>query len=62
MVRVDGGEVKVTIRDDGPMFDPVKYDEDTGYGLMIVRGECTTLNYARSMDQNNVFIGFGTVS
>ena len=39
----------------------MKYDEETGYGLMIVRGECTTLNYARSMDQNNVFIGFRTV-
>ena len=61
MVRVDGDDVKVTIRDDGPNFDPVKYDEETGYGLMIVRGECTTLNYARSMDQNNVFIGFRTV-
>lgn len=61
MVRVDGDDVKVTIRDDGPIFDPVKYDEETGYGLMIVRGECTTLNYARSMDQNNVFIGFRTV-
>lgn len=61
MVRVDGDDVKVTIRDDGPIFDPVKYDEETGYGLMIVRGECTTLNYARSMDQNNVFIGFCTV-
>ena len=36
----------------------MKYDEGSGYGLMIVRGECTTLNYARSMDQNNVFIGF----
>ena len=61
MVRVDGDDVKVTIRDDGSNFDPVKYDEETGYGLMIVRGECTTLNYARSMDQNNVFIGFRTV-
>ena len=61
MVRVDGDDVKVTIRDDGPNFDLVKYDEETGYGLMIVRGECTTLNYARSMDQNNVFIGFRTV-
>ena len=58
MVRVDGDDIKVTIRDDGPIFDPVKYDEESGYGLMIVRGECTTLNYARSMDQNNVFIGF----
>lgn len=58
MVRVDGDDIKVTIRDDGLIFDPVKYDEDSGYGLMIVRGECTTLNYARSMDQNNVFIGF----
>ena len=58
MVRVDGDDIKVTIRDDGPIFDPVKYDEGSGYGLMIVRGECTTLNYARSMDQNNVFIGF----
>ena len=61
MVRVDGDGIKVTIRDDGPNFDPVKYDEDTGYGLMIVRGECSTLNYARSMDQNNVFIGFDAV-
>ena len=61
MVRVDGDDVKVTIRDDGPIFDPVKYDEESGYGLMIVRGECSTLNYARSMDQNNVFIGFHTV-
>ena len=58
MVRVDGDDIKVTIRDDGQIFDPVKYDEESGYGLMIVRGECTTLNYARSMDQNNVFIGF----
>ena len=61
MVRVDGDDIKVTIRDDGQIFDPVKYDEESGYGLMIVRGECTTLNYARSMDQNNVFIGFRVV-
>lgn len=58
MVRVNGESVKVTVRDDGRMFDPLRYDEITGLGLMIVREQCSTLNYARSMDQNNVFIGF----
>ena len=47
----------MTIRDDGEMFDPITYDSK-GTGLMIVMGQCDSLNYARSVNQNNVFIGF----
>lgn len=57
IVRVDGGRVMLTVRDDGPMFDPIKYDEGSGLGLLIVKSQCSTLNYARSIGQNNVFIG-----
>lgn len=57
LVRVTDDRVLVTIRDDGAVFDPISYDSK-GMGLPIVRGQCTTLNYARSVDQNNVFIGF----
>ena len=57
LMRVNDGRVLVTIRDDGEPFDPIGYDSE-GNGLPIVRGQCDTLNYARSVGQNNVFIGF----
>ena len=57
LVRIYNGNVKMTIRDDGEIFDPITYDSK-GTGLMIVMGQCDSLNYARSVNQNNVFIGF----
>lgn len=57
LVRIDNGNVKMTIRDDGEIFDPIAYDSK-GTGLMIVMGQCDSLNYAHSVNQNNVFIGF----
>ena len=57
LVRIVDDRVLITIRDDGEPFDPIAYDSD-GVGLMIVKGQCSSLNYARSVNQNNVFLGF----
>ena len=57
LVRIVDDRVLITIRDDGGPFDPIAYDSD-GVGLMIVKGQCSSLNYARSVNQNNVFLGF----
>ncbi len=61
LVRVTDDRVLVTVRDDGEVFDPIKYDSK-GLGLPIVKGQCSTLNYARSVSQNNVFMGFARVA
>ena len=57
LVRVTDDRVLVTVRDDGKMFDPIKYHSN-GLGLPIVKGQCSDLNYTRAMNQNNVFMGF----
>ncbi len=57
LVRLTDERVLITVRDDGEMFDPIKYDSK-GLGLPIIKGQCSTLNYARSVSQNNVFMGF----
>lgn len=57
IVRITDSRVLVTVRDDGKMFDPIKYDSK-GLGLPIIKGQCTDLNYTRAMNQNNVFMGF----
>ena len=55
--RVTDDGVLVTIRDDGPIFDPIKH-ESKGIGLQIVSNVCSSFNYARSVNQNTVFLTF----
>lgn len=57
LARIKGDGVLVTIRDDGPIFDPIKH-ESKGIGLPIVRNVCSSFNYARSVNQNAVFLSF----
>ena len=55
--RMTDDGVLVTIRDDGPIFDPIKH-ESKGIGLQIVGKVCSSFNYARSVNQNTVFLTF----
>ena len=57
LARTTEDGVLVTIRDDGPIFDPIKH-ESKGIGLSIVKNVCSSFNYARSVNQNNVFLKF----
>ena len=57
LARTTEDGVLVTIRDDGPIFDPIKH-ESKGLGLSIVKNVCSSFNYARSVNQNNVFLKF----
>lgn len=61
IARTADDRILVTVRDDGPIFDPVRHEE-YGIGLRIVRSQCSEFNYARSVNQNNVFLGFGPES
>ncbi|TQS83366.1 hypothetical protein A3206_06930 [Candidatus Methanomassiliicoccus intestinalis] len=47
--------IVITIKDDGPVFDPIKYDGD-GKGLLLVKGICSSISYSRAMDQNLVTV------
>jgi len=51
-LRVYSDKVILSIKDDGLIFDPFSYDKKTGIGLMIVKGSCKDVNYARIMNQN----------
>lgn len=57
IARCTDDGILITIRDDGPMFDPVKH-ERYGMGLRIARSQCASFSYARSINQNNVFLRF----
>ena len=45
-------DVTVSIHDDNKPFDPVHYDGETGYGLQIIRGICTNIQYKYMYGQN----------
>jgi len=51
-LRVYQDKAILSIKDDGLTFDPFSYDKKTGIGLMIVKGSCKDVNYARIMNQN----------
>lgn len=52
-----GAETSVLMRDDGPMFNPMTFDDD-GVGLHIAKGMCTDMTYSRALGQNNVRMTF----
>lgn len=52
------GEVRVIITDDGKAFNPVEYDNDTGLGLLLVRGLCDEIKYDYLFSQNRVTVTF----
>lgn len=56
VIRI-GEETSVLMRDDGPMFNPMTFDEE-GVGLLIAKGMCTGMTYSRAMGQNNVRMTF----
>lgn len=56
VVRI-GEETSVLMRDDGPMFNPMTFD-DEGIGLLIAKGMCNSMTYSRAMGQNNVRMTF----
>lgn len=48
----------VVISDDGKAFNPVEYDNDTGLGLLLVRGLCQNVKYDYLFQQNMTTITF----
>lgn len=50
--------VKVVISDDGKAFNPVEYDPQTGYGLLLVKGLCDEMKYDYLFQQNMVTVSF----
>lgn len=54
-VKLSPEEVILTIKDDGPIFDPLEYDGE-GKGLLLVKGLCSSVSYSRTMNQNVVTI------
>ena len=44
-------DITITIKDDGPVFDPILYD-GKGNGILLVKGICSSLKYSRTMNQN----------
>ena len=58
IVRVKSEKLYITIRDEGDIFDPIKYDKDSGLGLLLVNKKCKVINYSRCIGQNNTFLVF----
>ncbi len=50
------------IKDDGQPFDPVKYDQQTGIGLLLVRKLCSSIQYNLVMNQNFTTIALTPLS
>lgn len=48
--------INITLCDDGMLFNPVEYDQETGLGLQIVRGLVSELHYDTIFNQNMVTI------
>lgn len=53
-IRILEDKAILCITDDGIPFDPIKYDSQTGIGLLIVKKMCSKIEYIRSMNQNIV--------
>lgn len=53
-VRVQPDSVAISLHDDGKPFDPVTYHQETGLGLLIVKGFCSDLSYKFLFNQNMV--------
>ena len=53
IVARGGEEPSVTVRDDGPMFNPMAFDGE-GIGIPIAKRMCSSMAYSRAMGQNNV--------
>lgn len=49
-------KVRISIKDDGIPFDPIRYDEKTGFGLLIVKNFCKDMEYKYIWGQNMVFL------
>lgn len=48
--------INITLCDDGKLFNPVEYDNETGLGLQIVKGLATDISYDTIFNQNVVTI------
>lgn len=57
-LSVENDRVVVVIVDDGKAFNPVEYDQKTGYGLLLVKGMCSDIKYDYLFQQNMVTISF----
>ena len=58
-IRIPGERAILCITDDGIPFNPIKYDQQTGIGLLIVKKICSKIEYVRSMNQNIVTATIG---
>lgn len=50
--------VSVVVSDDARAFNPVEYDQQTGLGLLLVRGLCQDIRYDYLFRQNVVSVSF----
>jgi len=54
-LRLQPNKALLCITDDGPPFDPIKYDH-SGIGLLLVKKLCTNIQYSRSLNRNVVVV------
>lgn len=55
-VNIETDKLSVCIHDDGKQFNPVKYQDDTTIGLLLIKKLCYSVDYIYSMNQNIVTI------
>jgi len=54
-LRLQPNKALLCITDDGPPFDPIKYDR-SGIGLLLVKKLCSNIQYSRSLNRNVVVV------
>ena len=54
--------IKLSIKDDGTAFDPLKYDNDSNIGIPLLKSICHDISYQYINGQNIVFLEFKRTS